>query len=443
MKYSAPVSIILVAVLLIGGMSCVVPPTPPSPPQGQELQSDKQRITSPVASQVDLATLVDGNNDFAFEAYQTIKGDGNVFFSPYSISIALAMTYAGARNSTEQQMADTLHFTLPQDRLHPVFNSLDLELAQRGQGAKGKDDKGFRLNIVNALWAEKDFTFLQTFLDTLAQNYGAGIRLLDFKNAPEPARLTINDWVSEQTEGKIKDLIPQGAINALTRLVLTNAIYFNAAWQNAFSKNNTSDGTFHLRNSGEVTVPMMHQTDRFTYTEGTDYQAVELPYDGRELSMVVLLPKEGQFNAFESSLDAGKVDAIVQGLEGKEVQLTMPRWEFTSSFGLNAALGDLGMPVAFVPPVSSGCTPQQANFSGMDGTCDLYISDVIHKAFISVDETGTEAAAATAVIVGVTSMPMPEETVVMTIDRPFIFLIRDIQTGTILFLGRVMDPENK
>jgi len=195
-----------------------------------------------------------------------------------------------------------------------------------------------------------------------------------------------------------------------------------------------------LLDAGEVTVPMMHQKERFAYTEGNDYQAVELPYDGRELSMVVLLPEEGQFNAFEGALSADEVDSIIQNLQSKEVQLTMPKWEFTSSFGLNKALSDMGMPVAFVPPVPGSCSPQSANFSGMDGDCDLYISDVIHKAFISVDEEGTEAAAATAVIVGVTSMPLPEETVVMTIDRPFIFLIRDIQTGTILFLGRVMNP---
>ena len=440
MKYSALISIILVAVLLVGGTSCLVPPTPPSPPQGQALQSDKQRITSPVTSQADLAALVTGNNAFALDAYQTIKGDGNMFFSPYSISIALAMTYAGARNSTEQQMADTLHFTLPQDRLHPAFNSLDLELSRRGIGAKGKDDKGFRLNIVNAIWGQEDFTFLKDYLDTLAENYGAGIRLLDFKNAPEPSRVTINDWVSDQTEGRIKDLISRGVINAGTRLVLTNAIYFNAAWQNAFEKGDTSDDTFHLLNGGEVTVPMMHQTERFTYDEGADYQAVQLPYDGRELSMVVLLPKEGRFTAVESSLDAAAVDAIVQNLSSKEVQLAMPKWEFTSSFGLSSALKDMGMPVAFAPPLFDGCSPGSANFLGMDGYCDLFISDVVHKAFIAVDETGTEAAAATGVIVGVTSVPMPEETVIMTVDRPFIFLIRDIETGTILFLGRVLNP---
>jgi serpin B len=239
--------------------------------------------------------------------------------------------------------------------------------------------------------------------------------------------------VSDQTEGRIKDLIPQGAINTLTRLVLTNAIYFNAAWQNAFDKGNTRDDTFYLLNGNETTVPMMHQTERFNYTEGSDYQAVELPYDGRELSMLVLLPKSGQFTSFQDSLDASKVASIIQNLENKKVMLTMPKFEFSSDFSLKNTLSEMGMPLAF-----SG----DADFSGMDGKRDLSISDVIHKAFISVDETGTEAAAATAVIVGATAMPPgePEQIVNMTIDHPFIFLIRDIQTGTILFIGRVISP---
>ncbi|MBM3175326.1 MAG: serpin family protein, partial [Chloroflexi bacterium] len=214
---------------------------------GEVVQSEKQRITSPNVNQADQAALVDGNNAFALDTYQVIrKAEGNLFFSPYSISLALAMTYAGARGTTAQQMANTLHFTLPQEQLHPAFNSLDTELSQRGQGAKGKDEKGFRLNIVNAIWGQKGYKFLPEFLDTLAQNYGAGLRTLDFKQASEASRITINDWVSQQTEGRIKDLIPKGAIDPLTRLVLTNAIYFNAAWQFPFKKESTKDGAFHL-----------------------------------------------------------------------------------------------------------------------------------------------------------------------------------------------------
>jgi serpin B len=419
----------LLTVVPIVFTACVTPPV--TPQVSQTLKSDKQRITSPIASQADLAAVVNGNNAFAFDAYQQIKGDENLFSSPYSISLALAMTYAGARTDTAQQMASTLHYSLPQEQLHPALNSLDTKLSQRGQGAKGKDNKGFRLNIVNAIWGQKGYAFLQEFLDTLAENYGAGIRTLDFINAPEPSRIIINDWVSDQTEDRIKDLIPQGAIDAMTRLVLTNAIYFNAAWQYPFDKDATSDGSFHLLGGGEVMAPMMKETKSLGYAEGNDYQAVELPYDGRELSMLILLPQPGQFTAFEGSLDAKKVDGIIDSLDNKKIALTMPKFEFTSEFSLKKALSDMGMPVAFT---------ETADFSGMDGKRDLFISDVIHKAFVSVDESGTEAAAATAVIMAATSTPLQEEIINVTIDRPFIFLIRDIQTGTILFLGHVMSP---
>ncbi len=373
--------------------------------------------------------LVEGNSTFAWNLYQILKQtDSNVFYSPYSISEALAMTYAGANGDTAKQMADTLQFLLAQDKLHPAFNNLDLLLKQRGQGAEGKDGKGFRLNVVNAIWGQKDYKFLQTFLDVLAQNYGAGLRLLDFKNKPEDSRIIINKWVSEQTENRINDLIPQGAIDPLTRLVLTNAIYFNAAWQTQFNKDNTSSGTFYMLNGNTTTAQMMHLTHSFGYAEGENYQAVELPYSGGELSMVVLLPASGSFNEFQSSLNASLVNDIINNLQHTEVVLTMPKFEFESSFSLKDILTEMGMPVAF--------DPNKADFSGMDGNKDLYITDVIHKAFVSVDEAGTEAAAATAVIVGATAMPVNQVTV--NIDRPFIFLIRDIQTGAILFVGRVL-----
>jgi len=398
---------------------------------GEVIQSDKPRETSPDVDDTDLTMLVNGNSDFAFDLYQAFnKENDNIFYSPYSISLALAMTYAGARSKTEQQMADTLHFILPQDRLHPAFNSLDIELSQRGEGAQGKDGEGFRLNIVNAIWGQKDYKFLTTFLDTLAENYGAGLRLLDFISAPEESRLTINNWVSDQTEDRIEDLIPQGLINELTRLVLTNAIYFNAAWRYPFNEDMTGDGPFYLLDGGKVTVPMMRQTESFGYAEGEGYQAVELPYDGGELSMVILLPQSGQFEAFEGSLDAQRVEDMVKALELKQVAVAMPQFEFESSFSLKETLAMMGMPVAFR---SLG-----ADFSGMTGNFDLFIGDVVHKAFVSVDEAGTEAAAATAVVM--MNKMVPEIPVVVTIDHPFIFLIRDIETGAILFIGRVVNP---
>jgi len=391
-------------------------------------------VTSPDLAPSDMRDLVAGNSAFASDLYQALSAeDGNLFYSPYSISLALAMTYAGARGETEQQMANTLHFILSQDRLHSAFNGLDLELAGRGEGAEGTDEQGFRLNIVNALWGQRDFDFLSEFLDLVAENYGAGLRLLDFVKAAEDSRIVINDWVSEQTEGRIEDLIPQGVIDELTRLVLTNAIFFNAAWLYPFTESQTKDGAFHLLDGGEVTVQMMRQTVGFGLAKGDGYQAVELPYDGDELSMVILVPDAGQFEAFEGSLDAELVRTIVNNLVPTWLALTMPKFEFESGFSLTDALSAIGMPVAFVPPRE--CTAEGADFSGMTGTCDLFVKEVVHKAFVSVDEEGTEAAAATAVIVGPTSLPPS-----VVIDRPFVFLIRDIETGAILFVGRVADP---
>lgn len=416
---------LLVIPLILGSAACAQPAA-----AGEVIQSDKPRETSPDVDDTDLTMLVNGNSDFAFDLYQALnKEDDNIFYSPYSISLALAMTCAGARGETEQQMADTLHFILSQDRLHPAFNSLDIELGQRGEGAQGKDGEGFRLNSVNAIWGQKDYEFLTTFLDTLAENYGARLRLLDFISAPDESRLTINNWVGDQTEGRIEDLIPQGLINELTRLVLTNAIYFNAAWQYPFNEDMTGDGPFYLLNGDEVTVPMMRQTESFGYAEGDGYQAVELRYDGGELSMVILLPQLDQFEAFEGSLDAQQVDGIIGRLEHRQVALTMPQFEFESSFSLRETLAMMGMPVAF----SGG-----ADFSGMTGNRDLFIADVVHKAFVSVDEAGTEAAAATAVVMQLTAVPgVPVE---VTVDHPFIFLIRDIETDAILFVGRVVNP---
>ncbi len=422
-------------VILLIGLSACTPTAPGESIQatGMILQSEKQREQSPEVAPADISSLADGNSVFAFNLYKLLsEEEGNLFYSPHSISAALAMTYAGARGDTEQQMADALQFYLIQNQLHPAFNFLDQELASRGEGAQGKDGEGFRLNIVNAIWGQKDYTFLTSFLDTLARNYGAGLRILDFINETEPSRIAINDWVSEETEGRIENLIPQGAINQMTRLVLTNAIYFNAAWQYPFDESATFDGLFHLLSGSDVTVPMMKQTESFRYTEGNDYQAIELSYDGQELSMVILLPKDGQFDTFEKELDAELVKAIIDKLETCQVALTMPKFEYESSFDLKEALSTLGMKVAFTA---------DADLSGMNGKRDLFIQDVLHKAFVSVDEAGTEAAAATAVIVGLTAVP--PEPITVTIDRPFIFLIRDIPTGSIIFVGRVLNPAVK
>jgi serpin B len=424
---------ILLIILSISAilLTACAPQLPPI--TGEEIKSDKHRIESPVVSESALTTLTEGNTDFALNLYRQLKDDdGNIFFSPFSVSMALAMVYAGARGATETEMADTMHFGLPQSELHPAFNKLDSELNSRGEGAQGKDDKGFRLNIVNAIWGQEGFDFLQGFLDTLAENYGAGMRLLDFIANPEQCRQIINKWVSDQTEDRIKDLIPEGLIDKNTRLVLTNAIYFNAAWLNQFEEGATREGDFHLLNGSTASVDMMHQTEHMGYTSGDGYEAVELPYDGDELSMIIMVPDEGQFEQFEDTINAGFLNTVIHGIADRNVSLALPKYEFESEFNLNDAMKSMGMSEAF---------SQSADFSGMTGKRDLYISDIVHKAFVSVDENGTEAAAATAVIMRLTAAP-GGETITVTIDRPFIFLIRDIPTDTILFMGRVVNPQS-
>jgi serpin B len=398
---------------------------------GQEAKSDKDYDSSPNISDTALDTLVAGNSEFALELYRQLSAndDGNLFFSPYSLSVALAMTYAGAEGATKEEMAETLNFILEEEDLHAAFNKLAIELAKRGEGDSSKDEEGFKLNITNAIWGQVEYAFLSEYLDTLAVNYDAGLRLLDFEADPEACRQTINEWVSQQTEGKIEDLIKEGIISEVTRLVLTNAIYFNAAWEHPFNGDNTTDGTFYLEDGSEVTVSMMHQTEDFAYTEGDGYQAVELKYDGNELSMVIILPSEGNFEQFEQSLDAAKLEEIIDGLHTASVTLSMPKFEYESQFSVKEALEAMGMTEAF----SMG-----ADFSGMTGNDELYIKDVVHKAYVSVDEAGTEAAAASAVIMDLKAVMENAE---VTLDHSFIYLIRDIETGTILFIGSLVNPE--
>lgn len=392
-------------------------------------KSSQTRNLSPDLLSGETEELVAGNCAFAFDLYRQClieDNSSNLFYSPLSISMALAMTYAGAKNDTETQMATALHFTLPQDRLHNAFNALDLALLNPG---KTGDPNGFQLMISNATWGQTGYTFLDGYLDILALNYGAAIHLLDFQNSPDTARTVINRWVSLNTAFKINHLLPPNAITALTRLVLTNAIYFKADWQAPFEKAYTRDRPFFLPDGSPVAVPFMEQVHHFNYyaVEG-DVAAIELPYQGETVSMLVLLPAEGTFHHFESSLDKTRIDTIVSGLEEREVHLSFPAFSFEWGASLVTLFKQLGMTDAFA----------HADFSGINGETNLYISDIFHKAFISVDEKGTEAAAATAVIVGETAVPGPD--VILTVDHPFVLLIREKTTGTILFLGRVTDP---
>jgi len=366
--------------------------------------------------------LVNSNTTFALDLYRALsQEEGNLFFSPYSISTALAMTYAGARGETEVQMKETLHFTLPQGVLHPAFHGLDTDLAQRANSVDG-----VQLRIANALWGQIGYPFLSDFRDTLAESYDAPLRRTDFVDAPEKARTEINDWVSKETSGKIEDLMVPGTITPDTCLVLANAIYFKGTWKVRFDAKKTELAPFYRLDGSQVKVPMMNVEEHFLYAEEeTSYKAIELPYKGDKLVMDIILPNE-TFAKFEAGLDIERLDSILAQLRLKKVVLRMPKFELTSEFSLGNTLAQLGMPDAFQSGV--------ANFSGMDGTHDLFIGHVAHKAYVSVNEEGTEAAGASGA--GMTfSLPA-----MMTIARPFIFLIRDIETGTILFMGRVVDP---
>lgn len=397
--------------------------------------SDLSRLSAS-ATRDDVLSASESFRSFGADLYRVLAeeaGDANLVFSPASIVTALVMTYAGAAGTTAEEMAATLHLGLEDDALHQAFNSLDSILESRSW--QGKDPEGKDVGVVvrtaNSLWAQKDLTFEQPFLDTLALNYGAGVRLVDYKAEAEMARRAINDWVAEQTEDKIPDLIPEGALDALTRLVLVNAVYLDATWAHQFDKAATMDGPFTTLAGETVTTPMMRQSIEFPYAKGEGWQAVELPYLRDELSMLLIVPDQGRFSEVERSLGDGLLtDATAALTSGAEVDLAMPKFEFRTQAGLSDALKALGMPTAF--------DPMAADFSGMTTEEALLINDVIHEAYIAVDEEGTEAAAATAVIMRATAMPA--EQITLVVDRPFLFALQDRETGALIFLGRVTDP---
>lgn len=382
--------------------------------------------------------LVSGLTAFALDLYETLRkgDDGNLFYSPFSISQALAMTYAGAKGETATQMADTLHFTLDQAALPAAFKTLNGDLTTRGT-AGADTDHGYpprSLQIANGLWGEQTFPFSTTFSDQLAESYGAGLQAADFVNDPDGVRNEINQWVADHTGDKIQDIVPEGAITQDSRLVLANAVYFYGGWLLTFDEDRTADGDFTLADGSTTTVPFMHQQDHFSYAAGDGFQVIELPYAGSQFAFDVILPDAGNFAAVEERLTLDTLSAALGSLGNRELILSMPKFEFDYSASLADTLKALGMTDAFDPVL--------ADFSGMlDASAPepLVISDVLHKAFIAVDENGTEAAAATAVMMAGAAMPV-DPPLEVSIDRPFIFLIRDTQTGSILFMGRVMDP---
>ncbi len=394
-------------------------------------QSSKPRNTSPVSSAEDQSKLVADNTGFAFDLYKLLKArPGNLFLSPYSISSALAISQVGARGQTLAQMNQALHFSLPFEALHPTFNALQLSLNQREKNDRDASKKDFTLKTVNALWGEKTYTFKPEYLDFLAENYGLGLRLVDFKENFEASRQAINRWVTNETEQRIKDLFPSNSFDKFTTLVVANAIYFNADWKTHFPSRNTKPGDFTLLDGNKIQVPMMSIGEKFNYIQGSNYQAVELPYEGDKLSMLIVVPDAGKFSEVENAFNAGELGKVRNGTIPPEVKLQMPKFTFESSLNLEVPLKNLGMTDAFNKEI--------ADFSGMDGTRYIYISQVEHKTFIKVNEKGTEAAAATGVQFKNVSNPI--RIVDLKIDRPFIFFILDKQSGALLFMGRLVDP---
>lgn len=374
----------------------------------------------------DIDSLVAGNNSFAFDLYkQLAENKGNFFFSPYSISSALAMTYAGARGETAKQMANTLHFNLVPEKLHSSFSSLTKLFNESA--------KNYQLSVANALWGQIGYKLSKEFLDITNKYYDAGFKEVDYidDTRREQTRQTINKWVEERTNNKIKNLIGPRDLTNLTRLVLTNAIYFKGKWEVQFNPSDTKVMPFYITEKEKIDTPMMYQLARFNYTENDKLQILEMPYTGGNLSMVILLPKHGYaLSKIEDMLSLEKVQSWLSHLSKEKVEVFLPKFKLEKRFELNKELQDLGMIDAFEEGL--------ADFSGMNPDRELYISKVIHQSFVEVNEEGTEAAAATAVIMNGKSIE--PEPYVFRADRPFIFLIRDLRSENILFMGRLVDP---
>jgi serpin B len=389
-----------------------------------------ERVQQPAVDSATVDELVGGNSAFALDMYHALSRQyDNVFFSPYSISQCLAMTYAGARGETAGEMAQALSFSAIEDSMvHSAFNALDLSLMQAHQ-----PDSGVTLSIVNTTWGQTGWPFTPSYMNTLARHYGAGVNCLDFQRAPDSSRMIINGWVYEETNELIEDLLPRGSIDMDTRFVLTNAIHFFGTWLHQFDKRDTRETTFYLTDGSTTGVDMMHLPETtFPYYaagNGPDaaYQALQLPYTGKRLAMLVLLPARDSFDNVEQRLTGNILNKIMEGFDSTELVVELPRFSFTTeTMNISSILQGLGMQRAFTG---------QADFSGIDSTGSLYISDVFHKAYVKVNEEGTEAAAATATGMKMVSMPLT-----FRADRPFIFCIQDTYTNTIVFMGRVKDP---
>jgi serine protease inhibitor len=374
-----------------------------------------------------LQSLVASNTAFGLNLYSEVASSrGNLFLSPFSISTCLAMTYAGANGTTAKQMAQVFGFGADQVQFALSFGELQRQLEAI------QEPNAIELNIANALWTQEGYPFLPNFLDLARSQYQASINQADFLTQADAVMVEINNWVSQKTHGRIQKILSPGILNPLTRLVLANAIYFKGIWATSFAATNTSTQPFHLSGTSLVPVGMMHQPlASVRYLENDQFQSVELPYATNQASMLILLPRQVDgLHQLEQQLSPALLSAVLAGMYQRDVEIFLPRFTLESSFSLSAALVEMGMPDAFVPGV--------ADFSGLDGTRDLYVSDVIHKAWGEVNEAGTEAAAATVVVIGATAVEPPPP--VFRADHPFLFFIRDTQTGSLLFIGRLSEP---
>jgi len=377
---------------------------------------------------VDTRRLAEATNQFALELYGKLRepSDGNLFLSPASISTALSMTYGGAAGETAEQMKTVLHLDLPQEKLFPALAQLAGELTAARQ-------PGLEISLANRLWGQQTFGFRPEYLTLTRDTFGAELTPLDFVRNSDESRTTINDWVAKQTKDRIKDLIPPGAINSMTRLVLTNAIYFKGDWQAPFTAEQTKPAPFLMGDGKKIDASFMFQQKTFGYRKLDGAQVLELPYADGQMSMIAVLPEKADGLAkLESQLTSQWLKDATTGLRKREVLVYLPKFKMTSEFSLGDTLQSLGMTLAF--------DHNKADFSRMSDAGGLSISSVNHKAFVEVNEKGTEAAAATGVVVGTTSFQPPEEPITFRADHPFLFLIRDQATGSILFMGRVTDP---
>jgi serpin B len=384
---------------------------------------------NPPSSADDRAAVVNASNAFAVDLYDRLRTrSGNLFFSPESISTALSMTYAGARGETASEIGKTLHFNLPPDRLHSTEGALLGDL-------NGAHD-GYELRIDSALWAQEGYPFLDAFLELNKRDYGAAVHRVDFKRAPEASRLAINQWVEQKSDQKIDNFLQPGALSPDLKLVLTDTIYFKSHWWTQFIKANTQDGDFNASPIRTVKAPMMHLTGHFNYLKGDAFRALEVPYENNRASLIVILPDNyAGLSDFERSFTAANLVRWLGELRiAQKVMLTLPRFKVSQQFELKDALAAMGMPAAF----QQGA----ADFSGMTGNRKLFLSAVIHRAFIDLNEEGTEAAAVTGSfgVAGMEGLGHEEPPIPFTVDHPFIFLIRDNRTGSILFMGRLTDP---